>query len=292
MKRLFNFIFYSNFFISFCAAAASWQTYIVVGNLHRAEWVYIAFVFCSTFVFYNAQRLFLSENYKSENSSERHRWIFRNKKLLTALCVLFFLAALPLVNFWQLNSILIFSVFSLLASLYFLPVVNLRSVPLVKASYIALLWAFSTVVFPYYIKVQHETGFVSAILNNKHLLLLTAERFFFILPLCIVFNIRDMAIDRLAGVKTIPIIYGIRAAKIVSVLMVFVFAALVIFRCYFVGFVLKHGALSQPFVPALMVSAATTCFVIFMANKNRGEEYYLFVIDGMIALQAIFVCLV
>jgi len=266
--RIFSdFFIYSNIFISFCASAATYQTYLIRGEV---DWNYLALVFCSTFVFYNGQRIFLSKNYTEENSSERHKWILKNKKLLIVLCAFACLASIPLIITWNFKMILMFGVFSVVSSFYFLPKINLRAIPGVKAVYIALLWTFSTVFFPLLMQQEeiisigyyfHLPGFFSLL-----------QRFFFILALSVAFNIRDISIDKKKGVKTLPVLFGETKTKILCVVLIMIF----------------FGMIPPSFVigKALFYSAIITGVVILFASEKRREYYYSFLMDGMIVLQA------
>ena len=267
LKTFSDFILYSNIFISLCASAAAYQTYLVSGE---TNWTYVAFVFCSTFVFYNGQRIFLSKNYNTENSSERHKWILKNKKLLIVLCAVALLASIPLIINWSLKLIFIFGAFSIIASFYFLPKINLRAIPGVKAIYISLLWVFSTVVFPIMLVKQHET--ITSIFSSFYLFIIL-QRFFFILPLCIAFNIRDISVDKKTGVKTFPVIFGETKTKIICFILLFLFC----------GFVPYPGS---PTGVTLIVSAIATAVLILFASEKRREYYYSFLLDGAILLQA------
>jgi len=280
LRKFTDFVLFSNIFISLCAAASAWETFLLAG---KTNWHYLLFVFCSTFVFYNMQRVLLSRDYVSEDSSERHRWIARHIRLLTVLSGIAFIASIPLVIKWEWKLVLVFAFFCVLATLYFIPKVNLRTIPGLKAVYISLLWTFSTVVFP--------SLLIGFRLEKGYLWLLAAERFFFILPLCIVFNIRDIDYDRKRGVRTLPVLIGVGATKIISASLVFIFSALLIYRCYFYGLVVKFGESMQPFVPALLVSGLITLLALLFADKKRSEYYYILVVDGMILLQAVLVFL-
>lgn len=266
LRSFSDFFLYSNIFISLCAAAASYQTLLVAG---KTDLSYLVFVFCSTFVFYNGQRIFLSKNYNKEISSERHRWIAAHLKILAVLCIVAFVAAIPVVLRWEWNMVFVFALFCLLASLYFIPQVNFRAIPGLKAAYISLIWVFSTVVFPLMLAGNSD---IISVLRSFHLFTV-CQRFLFILPLCIVFNIRDMEYDKSTGVKTLPLILGINATKIICLVLLFLF-------CGFVPYPDSSNGI------ALIASAIITAVLILFASQKRNEYYYVFVIDGMILLQA------
>lgn len=266
LQQVFNFSLYSNIFISICASGAAYQTFLVAGETDGG---FVAFVFCSTFVFYNLQRIFLSKNYSEKFSSQRHKWILKNKKSQIVICIIAFIISIPLINFRDIKLIFIFALFSIIATFYFIPQINLRAIPGLKACYISFLWVFSTVVFPLMLLQKSSTGCADLFTS------LSFQRLFFILPLCIVFNVRDMEEDKTSGIKTLPLIYGIRITKIICMILLAVFSVLVIASDYDVQ--MKTG---------LLLSVAATAIFILFTSKKRGEYFYSFGLDGMILLQA------
>jgi len=263
LKSLLDFFLYSNIFISLCAAAMTVETYLLFHL--EINWFYAGFIFSSSVVLYNYPSLFLSGN---EQHSERQRWIFSNKKIIRCISIPALISTSVFIFFFPLKLILWFAPVSVLSFAYFLPITNLRAIPVLKAAVVALVWTCITFYFPLMfspLSIWRGAG--------------GEARFFFLLALAIAFNIRDIDIDRNAGIKTLPAIFGIQKTKIACVFFLFVCFALIIFTpC--------EAAIKS----ALLLSAITTAALIGFASEKRSEYFYSFWMDGMILLQFLLVC--
>ncbi|MEK6614492.1 MAG: hypothetical protein AABZ32_00040 [Bacteroidota bacterium] len=268
IKRLLDFFLYSNIFISLCASALTFETYLI--SEKEINWLYLIFVFLSTFVLYNVQRLFYTRKNISETKSERHKWIFENKKLLMVLSMTALTATAVIVFFFPLKFILWFFPAGLASLFYFIPQINLRAIPLMKAGVVAFVWTCVTYFYPHLL--------LSA---NRSLSIWVSEgwegtsRFFFLSPLAIAFNIRDVEVDKNSGVKTLPVLFGIQKTKIICVFFLMTFSVMIIFS-------------PSPFdkvVMGLIFSSFVTAILICFASKKRSEYFYSLWMDGMMIFQ-------
>ena len=237
------------------------ETYLLA---HSAiNWLYILFVFASTFALYNLQRLFYTGKKFGDSKSERHRWIFEHRKLLLALTVVASAGITIFLFFFSMKFILWFSLLGFISLSYFFPFTNFRSIPLVKAALVALVWTCVTCFFPLIINslpVDDCQGVFA--------------RFFFLLSLAVVFNIRDIEIDRKSSVNTLPVIFGERATKILCMIFLLFFSVLIIFSDY--NLKIQIG---------FLVSSLVTAIMIFNASESRSEYFYSLWMDGMIIFQ-------
>ncbi|MBI4930937.1 MAG: hypothetical protein HY841_09260 [Bacteroidetes bacterium] len=265
IKKWADFLLYSNLFISFCAGAMTIETYFLIHS--EINWLYILFVCASTFALYNFQRLFYTAKASGDSKSERHHWIFENKKPLMILSAIALVGIAIIIFSFPLNFILWFLLFGLISLSYFLPFTNLRRIPLVKAALVALVWTCITYYFPVLFLSPSGGGAGGGL-----------SRFFFLLSLAIAFNIRDIEIDRKSAVKTLPVIYGEMPAKLLCVIFLLIFSALVFLSDY----VLKIQI-------ALLFSSLVTVILIFNASESRSEYFYSLWMDGMILLQLLLV---
>lgn len=256
-----DFLLYSNLFISFCASAMTAETYFFTHS--EINWLYILFVFASTLTLYNFQRLFYTAKTFGDSKSERHRWIFENRALLLALTVIASAGITILLFFFPMKFILWFSLLGLISFSYFFPFTNFRSIPLVKAALVALVWTCVTYFFPLIINSLPVDDWLGGF-----------ARFFFLISLAVAFNIRDIKIDRKASVNTLPVIFGEMATKILCMIFLLVFSVLIIFSNY--DFNIQIG---------LLVSSLVTTILIFNAQESRSEYFYSLWMDGMIILQ-------
>ena len=265
-KNISDFFLYSNIFISTCAAAITAETYLLIYT--PINWLYVAFVFFSTLVLYNFP-VFFEKNY-SAGESERVRWIAENKKLLAGISGTALVAAVILIFFFPFKFILFFAPIAVLAFAYFFPQTHLRSVTGLKAGIVTLVWTCVTVVYPLLIIADFKFSFF----REREVLILL--NFLFIFPLSVIFNVRDIEADKKAGVKTFPVIYGVKRTIAVCIASIVVFAVIVIISDF--GITTKS---------ALLLSATAAAASIFAASEKRSDHYYSFWIDGMILLQAV-----
>ncbi|TAL61398.1 MAG: hypothetical protein EPN85_04940 [Bacteroidetes bacterium] len=265
IKKWIDFLLYSNIFISVCAAGLTAETYRFVHS--QINLGYIVFVFASTLALYNFP-VFIQTNFSPEQS-ERHMWVFENKKMLIVLFVLAVIASGIFVFFFSLKFILCFVPVAGTAFAYFLPL-HLRSITGLKAGIVALVWTCVTVVFP--LLLIFDFNLADTFSNENSVLLL--QNFLFIFPLCLIFNVRDIEADRQTGLKTLPVIYGTRATIVICL----------IFFVFFSMLVALSSSLRED-RGVLLISATATAALILFASEKRSEYYYSLWVDGMILLQ-------
>jgi 4-hydroxybenzoate polyprenyltransferase len=87
--------------------------------------------------------------------------------------------------------------------------------------------------------------------------------------------VKDIDADRKVGVKTFPIIYGVKWTVVICLISLILFSAVVIMSENVLG--IKS---------ALLLSAASAAVFLLFASEERSDYYYSFWIDGMILLQA------
>lgn len=270
LKSFLDFFLYSNIFISLCACAMTVETYLLVhSEINR---LYAGFIFSSSVVLYNYPSLFLAGE---DQHSERSKWILENKKIIWLISIPALIATSVLIFFFPLKLILWFVPVSVLSFAYFLPITNLRAIPVLKAVVVALVWTCITFYFPMMFSPLSTWRGVGGEI-----------RFFFLLPLAIAFNIRDIESDRKANVKTLLVIYGVRVTKILCLVFLFIFSALVLFAPHVpivIGMKIKIS---------LLISAVVTSVLILFSSELRSEYFYSLWMDGMILLQVILVIFV
>lgn len=267
-KNALDALLYSNIFISICAAAMSIATYLLTQR--PIHWMYIAFVFCATFLLYNFP-VFVGEGF-SAGYSERHFWILRSKKPLAVLSAGALIVTAVIAFHFPFKFLLAFIPITIPAFAYFFPQTHLRSVTGSKSFVVAIVWTGMTVIYP--MLLMSDVGLARALtLENA---LIVVQNFLFMLPLCIIFNVRDIDYDRSVGVKTLPVVYGVKKTIAICILSLTLFTAV---------------ALAFPTFDAartgLLLSAICTAVLILQASESRSDYYYSLWIDGMILLQAL-----
>jgi len=217
----------------------------------------------TTFILYNAQQLFLS--YISiKDLALRKKWAQKNKALLQLVFLVGIAELYPLYkSSWQF--LFIYAVAGLISLLYFLPFFNLRSVPFLKSFIIGMVWVLVCVGAP--LNISEVTPL---------LMWFCAAQLFFTTALCVLFNIKDLEQDRITGTYTIPVLYGIRIAKI--------FAMVLLVGYLLASFLAGSG---HWFMAVSLGTFLLSCFFTIGSTPKRHAFYYLFGVDGLILLQCV-----
>ena len=267
-KKWLNLLLYSNIFVSLCAAAITAETYLLAHL--EINFLYIFFVFSCTLVFYNFPSLFFAEDAFSANQSERHKWILGNRKFLIISFALSLISAFITSFFFPLKFILLLVPTSLLAFAYFFPQTHLRNITGLKTIIVAFVWTMIAVFYPLLLSSDLEL----ANFLRKMSGILILQNFLFIFPLCVIYNVRDIESDKKAGVRTIPVVYGVKTTVIISLLSLVLFSSVVMLS----PFLLEERT-------GLLLSAVPTGVLLWFASEKRADYYYSLWIDGMIILQ-------
>jgi len=281
VKDIADFCLFSNIYVALGASALTISTYFLAG--FSLQFAYPAFVFFSTLFLYNFQRVVLSKNYDSIKGSVRHQWILSNRNFIFLQLLLASIGLVICVFAIGMFLILYIAPFTLFSVFYFLPFVNLRKVPGLKAFMVSFIWAIITVSFPF-ILCQLKDNLISnleVIKSSKHIYMFM-DRFFLVMPLAIIFNVRDLKHDQEIGIKTIPALFGITITKIVSVLCLVAFSILVIIQ-------FRNHLYSSQNTTALLFSGLLSAIFILFNSEKSSEYYYVFAIDGMMLLQGLLV---
>ena len=142
---------------------------------------------------------------------------------------------------------------------------GLRAIPAVKGILLALAWSMVTVVFPLINDWNWNTHFI-----------LLLQRFLFMLAICIIYNLRDVDMDRKHGVVTIASMFGEKNTRIVGLTCLLAFVMSVVFYASELKYI-------------LMGSALVTAIAISKAKINGSVFYYRYIIDGCMMLQSLLI---
>jgi 4-hydroxybenzoate polyprenyltransferase len=175
------------------------------------------------------------------------------------------------INIWL---VLIASIFTGLYSLPLLPV-NLpkyiRNAGFIKTLLLAFTWTFVTAYLP-----MHQAGIdITATLS----LLLLFQRFVFMLILCLIFDCRDAATDKIIGLHSLATDLK---PSFVNWINYTLFGLLSI-----VSFFLYKNGLSLLEAISLFVITLICFFVYLLSLQKRGNVFYYFWVDGLMVLSAI-----
>ena len=157
---------------------------------------------------------------------------------------------------------------------------RLREIGLLKLFLIAFVWGAVTVLMPAVHAGWHW--------QSANVWLLLAERSLFILAITLPFDLRDVLIDRLLQVETVPSRIGPKATIRLSVGLLAGAWWLELIRVLF----FQHTALMhwQPLV-GLGVALLVATVLIVRKPQMDDDTYYFGLLDGMMLLQAVLVWL-
>jgi 4-hydroxybenzoate polyprenyltransferase len=230
------------------------------------------FVFFSTICSYNFYWLLSKFYFSKENFG-----IAFLKKHLSFLYIFLISAAGTfyfLLYVQQLLPYIFISIF--LTLLYSLPLwpfaalKKLQRLGFFKTILLSIAWAYITTVLPAALIVAE---------NILPVLLLFAARFCFMLLLCIIFDRRDISIDKLHGLRSLATDLPRQKLNIIiNIVFVLYFAMGLLLRFHF-------NDKSQMF--AFLITGAIVCLVYSLSLKKRGYLFYYFLVDGLMLVSAL-----
>lgn len=268
MKKIFLFILSHSVFVSLCAAALVVQTFSLIQQ--PVNWFLAVFVFFATLGSYNLY-WFLSK--LSTGNQFTIAGVFKQQLSLVMMLV----AGLGAVGTYDKTGIgylpVAFAVFcTLLYAVPFLFQYNsiVRRAGFAKTFLLAFTWMFVTGYIPI-------SELIYPIDNVVQLLLI--NRFVFMLLLCIIFDNRDIASDKIKGLHSL-------ATDINSVAVRWI--VIISFICFFATvYLLRLEGITLLQSVALHISGLLTLATYYYSLKKRGYLFYYFLVDGLMFLSAL-----
>lgn len=273
IKNFSNFFFFGSIFISLCAVALCIETNLLL-HLPLNKISFYIFVFAATLVQYNLHYLFKT---KAVAGSARLAWSQKNKNIHLALIAVGILLITFTLFSFRLHHFVILLILGAIAFLYsfpFLPFTNKKRIKdfgLLKIITLSLLWTLVTVWFP-----ADQSDF-----SGFSFQLIFVRRFIFIFVLCLLFDIRDTAIDRQEKISTLAVKLGIKRSYLLCYLLIVFFIALSVIQYLHLP--------DKAQLIAMLASAILTILTIEYSKKNNSDIVHLALIDGMMLLQALLV---
>lgn len=269
MKWL-HFILSHSIFIALCAVALAFQT-SQLRHLDNSVFLY-GFIFFATLCSYNFYWLLskFSFIYKGSFSA-----IIKNE---TAGISLLVISAIGLIICLSYSAILIDQVLiaGLLTIVYSIPLLPFRQLYFIrragvlKTFLLAFTWAYVTAFLP----LQKSI----ALIDQADSFIIT-RRFLFMLMLCIIFDNRDKAVDKIRGLRSLAT--DLRPAMLRLVIFI-IFAVL-----FVTNFFYKNYELSLNQSIALQVSTLALLTVYFYSTRKQGYFFYYFIVDGLMMFSAL-----
>lgn len=268
--RWLQFILSHSIFISICAVALCFQTYQL---LHIAFNFYVfGLVFFATLSSYNFYWLISNYDFSLNAVDLRKYFIERFSNiaifLIAASGMAFCLYYLPAV----FPAVLVAVFLTILYSIPLWPLKKLaftRKAGFLKTGLLAFTWAFVTVIIP-----LQQNGMVNA--NAVGILFLA--RFLFMLLLCVIFDSRDIHVDKIRSLSSLATDVSHKLLRLImSVVFICYVAAVFILRYYFDD--------NAQFI-AFLITGLATLLVYRLSLKKQGYFFYYFLVDGLMLFSA------
>lgn len=253
MIKFFNYLIYSNLFISLCACAL-YFLFELKGN-HNFSIHSVFLVFTGTYIGYHLLRyipykkgLFVEDGFIS---------FYRNYPILNCIgfslsFVVFIFTALEL-TFYSLSILVLCFFLTLSYEKVLFAKFSFRSIPYLKSFIISLVWTL-----------------VATCLNGAPKLVEFLDCYIFILLLCVPFDLKDLESDKAQGIRTLPGIFKEKTPYIFSAL--FILYSLVYYKI----------------TAELFFLFAPIFFSLFIFLKERRPFLFYLGFDGIIIIRLLF----
>ncbi|WP_257658825.1 UbiA family prenyltransferase [Parapedobacter lycopersici] len=280
-RELLDLMIFSNVLIACCAVAQGALTYRLLAIPVNNK--VLTILGCATLALYNFSMILAKPAHPEASPYRRVRWIFRHERSLWMWTGVALLIAAGLSFQFHSESLLLLLAVGAMGLAYNVPFLQdadgrrfgLRQIPGLKLFYIGLVWAMSCVLLP--VAEAHHNGWPMQWLPVMQLMCWV---FLFIVAITIPFDIRDIYQDRHYGLKTIPVLLGVRAAHALCGILLAIHT----------GWVLMSGYTLE--VRLALAGVSLLCAgAILLPKKEKGTYYYFFVLDGMLILQFLMIVL-
>lgn len=268
---LHRFFVYSNLFIALCAVLMVHQTFHFLLE-QKTNLNLVGFVFFSTLSSYSFHWYLTA---KSVLPSHRINWLQRHRNIHFILFIIgiigsvfFFWRLLPYWP-WLLCAAIVTFLYSApkIPNKYFR---SLRKVAIGKTIFLAYVWTYVTSVLPIIVSGVHW---------HESYSLFAFSRFFLIYAICILFDYRDRADDRVAGIRSL-----ITWLNENNITRLFIFSLIVfaVITCWLSVFGYSYFSIALLLIPGIITAA-----LFNHARKHFSDMLYYFVLDGLMALSAL-----
>jgi 4-hydroxybenzoate polyprenyltransferase len=277
LKSIFDFLLFSNIFMSLCAVAQGLVTFYLIGT--KPVLPVIGLLFTSTLGIYNFCILVTKPKNPDKSPYKRVRWFYEHYRLMVTFTMVSLLSLIPLFFLMSMESRILLIFLSVISFLYSIPLFSLdnqkfgfRNIPGLKQFLITLVWTMSTVLLPI-LEAQH---YYLTNISLRDTTILIAKRFLFIAALTVPFDIRDLFEDKQLGVKTVAVMWGEKNA--------YLFCQILLAGYIVLLFLFRNNGFNPDFW-ALTITAVLTGWLIFKSKWEKNEYYYFFYLDGVLILQ-------
>ncbi|MDF1675889.1 MAG: UbiA family prenyltransferase [Vicingaceae bacterium] len=276
-------IVFSNFFVSLCVAALTYRTFLYF-NFPPSN-ALLVLVFSATYFIYNFQRLVRMNQKEIDeaNIGFRMRWVYKNKQPIIFTIVITAIIIIVSLFYIDIKTIIVLAIMGLFSVVYvvrFIPYnkkwLALRDIPYLKIFVIAFVWTLVTGLLPLVNNIEQI---------NLHYILFLVKQFLFVFAITIPFDIRDMKYDIEKGIKTFPLVVGVKKVIILGVLLLLGFIAIASYEF------LVFQNITMSLWIAEIITILLVAVLLLLSKKQQPELFYSLIIEGTSLLLAITVLL-
>ncbi len=269
--RWLRFILSHSIFVALCAVALCYQTYIVLPVKPDAR--LYGFVFFATLCSYNFYWLAGKFHYRRQKSLIaffKANTSYLSVFLFASVATFYLALKLTYLFPWML-------VAALLTFIYSTPLWNeyAKSVAaktgFFKTILLSLTWALVTVIFPAQELLQTDKTLI--------VILLFIARFFLMLMLCLIFDMRDIHLDKMHGLHSLATDVS---RYWLQVIMISAFCIYVV-----AGVFVRKSLVDNRQLIAHLVTGIIVWIVYRQSTKKQGYLFYYFLVDGLMLIAAL-----
>lgn len=289
--KIIQLLFFGNYFYGLCAVALSIETQRQLHVQLNEPW-YFLFIFLATIVYYT--KAYTKTDTSPHAKNERAAWYFKNQNRIRKTQILFSIVTAGLAVLFAIQNLtkllhmfwyeyLLLFIFPIVALSYYgtekaqIKNIQLRTIGWLKPFIIGFTWAGITCIYPLlYVSVSKSQH----VPFSLPLLLFFLQNFLFISALCIMFDIKDYAMDYNQKLKTFVVNIGLRKTL-----------NYIIFPLNSVGLILLlafSGLENYPVFETLILFLPflLSGLVAQSLHSRQSIFYYLFIIDGLMLVKA------
>src|ERR1700712_5748090 len=148
LQPIFDFLLFSNIFMSLCAVAQGLVTFYLIEA--KPTFVVICLLFTSTLGIYNFSILLTKPKYTKNSPYKCVRWFFGHYRLMVTFTIVSLLSLIPLFFLVSTESRILLIFLSIISFFYSIPIFSLgdqkfglRNIPGLKQFLITLVWTMS-----------------------------------------------------------------------------------------------------------------------------------------------------
>jgi len=287
LKTILHFLIFSNIFIACCALALTYSTFYLLNIPAALNWYLLLIFLCTLFV-YN-----LHYYIKGLSKTDlRLDWCKRHSRYVVIsifACAFFILGGVA----WHYKAIFIhqggfnyrnlfwFIIIPFVSLAYSHPLnpwshKSIRDIGLLKSVSLSFVWAFTTVALPVIMWSEAPAAI------HSRVFFLFLHHFFFIMALCVLFNIKDFEEDKRDGVNTLAVMAGpaatLKTGKWIFIVLIAITGSLLLHSFQMLNI---YGC-AAILIPLFLV------FLLFQRFKpGMDSGLFVFLHDGMMIVQAL-----